>query len=95
MYPPIIQNQEEKGTDIPGKPPAPKSDPNGRPEKADEEYTEAPADVERCVTSFMSSPEAIKKYPDAKIRKQHAYAVCTWQHKKKINKGKVNGDSKS
>jgi hypothetical protein len=137
MYPPIIQNQEEKGIDTQGNPPAKKADPNGRPEKAAivtcghcgyqldtiklphimqdavlcpncnyvididgniistaEEYTAAPAWVENCVNSFMQSPSAKKKYPDAKKRKSHAWAVCTWQYKK-VNKGKANGDSKA
>jgi hypothetical protein len=100
MYPPVLQNQEEKGLDIPGQPivvlPEPKADPNGRPEKAEEKYVDAPAEVEKCVTSFMTSPDAIKKYPDEKIRKQHAYAVCTWQHNKKVKKGTTeNGNTKT
>jgi len=95
MYPPIIQNQEEKGLDDKGTPPAKKADPNGRPQKAEEEYTEAPADVERCVAGYMDSPEAIKKYPDAKIRRQHAFAICTWQHNKKVKKGTTDGHAKT
>ena len=51
------------------------------------EYTEAPQWVEDCVSSFMNSPSAKKKYPDAKIRRKHAWAVCQIQFKR-LKKGK-------
>lgn len=135
MYPPIVQNQEEKGLDDKGTPTKPK--PNGRPEKASivtcsncgyqldnqilphimqdaiqcpnckyivdlegitistaEEYMAAPAWVENCVNSYMQSPSAKKKYPDAKVRRSHAWAVCQWQYKK-VNKGKADGNTKT
>lgn len=36
-----------------------------------------PAKLDRCVTGLMNRADLIKKYPDAKVRRQHAYAICT------------------
>ena len=82
MYPPVTQNVEKDETNLT----KPKKL-NGRPKKSTEkgEYTEAPAWVEKCVASYISSPAAKKKYPDPKVRRQHAFAICTWQYKR-LNK---------
>ena len=36
-----------------------------------------PAKLERCVTDFMMNEANIKKWPNAKVRRQKAYAICT------------------
>lgn len=58
------------------------------------EYMEAPAWVENCVSSYMNSPVAKKKYPNPKVRRQHGWAICQWQYKrkKKANEDK-DGDA--
>jgi len=49
----------------------------GQPHKeAKENYEEAPAKLERCVDKLMKDSRMIKKYPDAKERKSHAWAIC-------------------
>ena len=47
-----------------------------------EEFTQSPAWVESCVNSYMQSLEAKKKYPNPKVRRSHAWAICQSQFKR-------------
>lgn len=41
-----------------------------------------PAKLDRCVEKFMKNPANIKKWPNAKVRRSHAFAICTAAIKK-------------
>jgi hypothetical protein len=92
FYPPVIQNVEKdvdvstepsggrpKDTtkdDIKNKETDKKQNRKEIEKNASEEYEEAPAKLDSCVEKLMNDERMIKKYPDTKERRSHAFAIC-------------------